>query len=268
MSYYSRDCISLERASQMIPALVSEPHHSRSARYEHIPTISILRALEKEGFSIHGLTTAKVRNGDRNGFQKHLVRLRRPEHAARDEAPEVVLINSHDGSSSYQLLCGMIRFACANGLIVGDTWSNVRVKHTGKDLIGQVIEGTYSVVENFDRLAGRVDEMKAITLAPAEQEAFAEAAMSLRYSDENPSPISAPRLLMARRKEDVRADLWTVFNRIQENIIKGGQRGIIHEPGKVPRNASVRAVNGIDGNVKLNQALFTLAESMAKLKAA
>lgn len=67
MTYYSREPIALDRAIAAMPALSAMPHASRSSRYEHIPTSEVLRALGREGFEIHGLTTAKVRKDERNG---------------------------------------------------------------------------------------------------------------------------------------------------------------------------------------------------------
>lgn len=42
------------------------------------------------------------------------------------EANEIILLNSHDGTSSYQMLAGMLRFVCKNGLVCGDAVADVR----------------------------------------------------------------------------------------------------------------------------------------------
>jgi hypothetical protein len=82
--------------------------------------------------------------------------LRKPDHAREGEAPEVILINAHDGSCAYKLMAGMFRFACANGIIVGEQWKPIHVPHKGRDTVAKVIEGTYEVVELVeDKLKGR-----------------------------------------------------------------------------------------------------------------
>lgn len=53
-------------------------------------------------------------------------------------------------------------------------------------------------------------------------------------------------------------DLWTVYQRLQENLIKGGLSG---RNAKGER-ARTRSVNGIDGDIKLNQALWVMTEKM------
>ncbi|MNG31048.1 hypothetical protein D3C84_1167890 [compost metagenome] len=69
---------------------------------------------------------------------------------------------------------------------------------------------------------------------------------------------------MPRRAEDRASDLWTTFNRVQENTIKGGLRG----RNKQGRRTTTRAVNGIDQDVKLNRALWVLAQALRSGQAA
>jgi hypothetical protein len=87
-----------------------------------------------------------------------------------------VLLNSHDGTSSYQMLAGMFRFVCSNGLVCGDTVADVRVPHKG-DVAGLVIEGAYEVLSGFDRVKESRDAMRGITLDDGESEVFARAAL-------------------------------------------------------------------------------------------
>jgi hypothetical protein len=52
---------------------------------------------------------------------------------------------------------------------------------------------------------------------------FARAALALKYDDpDKPAPITESQILMPRRFDDRRPDLWSVFNRTQENLTKGG----------------------------------------------
>ena len=198
---------------------------------------------------------------DKREHTKHMVRLRHVTSINGDEVPEIVLLNSHDGSSSYQLLAGVFRFVCSNGLIAGDIFSDVRVRHHG-DVVNDVIEGSFKVLENTNAIVDRIDTYKAITLAPQEAEVFANAALHLRWED-GKAPVTADGLLTATRYEDVKPDLWTTFNRVQENMIKGG----VHGRTARGRRMTTRGVAGVNENVKLNRALWTLADGFAKLKA-
>ena len=239
----------------------TEPHESRSERYAYIPTVDVLSKLRREGFEPFQVTQCRTRIASRRDFTKHMLRLRHASQINAAEANEIVLLNSHDGSSSYQLLSGLFRFVCSNGLVVGSTMDDIRVKHSG-NVVDSVIEGAYQVLERFERVADSRNTMRAIALSPSESELFARTALQLKY--EEAAPITEAQVLRARRSDDATSDLWTTFNRIQENLVDGGLRGRAANG----RRTTTRPVTGIDQNVKLNRALWTLAEEMARLKTA
>jgi hypothetical protein len=114
-------------------------------------------------------------------------------------------------------------------------------------------------------VADNVRSFKAIELKEAEQVAFASAVLPILFDDPEKAPIRPERLLHTRRSADTGNDLWSTFNRVQENVMKGGIRGYNREKR---RSLTTRAVKSIDKNVKLNKALWTLTEKMAELKAA
>ncbi|MBB3646720.1 hypothetical protein FHX14_002917 [Rhizobium sp. BK619] len=93
----------------------------------------------------------------------------------------------------------------------------------------------------------------------------------LRFGDgegETTTPIKAEQLLVPRRHDDRADDLWTVWNVVQENAVKGGLRGIGRDDLGRPRRMQSRAVNGINQDIKLNKALWLIGKKMAALKAA
>ena len=257
--------LSDEQIRTVAPSIFADaPHESRSQRYAYIPTATVLTELRKEGFEPFMVTQTRVRDEGKREHTKHMVRLRHASQInARSEANEIILLNSHDGTSSYQMLAGMFRFVCSNGLVCGDTVADVRVPHKG-DVAGQVIAGAYEVLHGFDRALESRESMQAITLDAGESEVFARAALSLKYDDpDKPAPITETQILMPRRVDDRRPDLWSVFNRTQENLIKGGLSGRTANG----RRQSTRPVQGIDTNLRLNRALWLLADGMRQLKA-
>lgn len=243
-----------------------EAHESRSSRYVYIPTIQVLDKLRDEGFQPFMVCQTRVRNQEKIEHTKHMIRLRHAGRIMDKEANEIILLNSHDGTSSYQMMGGVFRFVCSNGLVVGDSMADQKVRHSGShDVVDDVIEGAYEVLRQFESVDGQRDAMKSQVLQPYEQMALASAALAYRYDDVNvPAPVTASQLLLPNRHEDRSDDLWTTFNRVQENVIKGGLRGM----NKVGRRTTTRAVNGIDQDVKLNRALWMLAEELRKHKAA
>ncbi|MDN2056622.1 DUF945 domain-containing protein, partial [Escherichia coli] len=79
--------------------------------------------------------------------------------------PEIILLNSHDGSSSYQMLPGYFRAICTNGLVCGQSLGELRVPHRG-NVVEKVIEGAYEVVGVFDRIEEKRDAMQSLVLPP------------------------------------------------------------------------------------------------------
>ena len=235
-------------------------HESRGERYSFIPTIQVIDGLRAEGFEPYEIRQTKVRDAGKREHTKHMVRMRHASQiSTKDEVPEVILLNSHDGSSSYQIMSGVFRFVCSNGLIAGDMFNNLRVRHTG-NVVGDVIEGATRILEDAKQIGYRIEDYKGIQLSQDEQRAFATAALQLRWGDD--APVTTNRLLSVHRYADMGADLWTTFNRVQENMMKGGLPG----RSSTGRRTTTRAVGGVNENVKLNKALWTLADSMAALK--
>jgi len=250
-----------------VPSIYADTaHDSRSDKYSHIPTITVLDALRKEGFEPFMACQARVRDQSKLGFAKHMLRLRHVSQIDsennKEGTNEIILLNSHDGSSSYQMLAGCFRFVCQNGMVCGDTFQDVRVQHRG-DVVDNVIEGAYEVLKNFDRVSESREAMAAIMLSDDEQIAFAKASLPLRFTESEEKPAETA-VLMPRRSADKAKDLWTTFNVVQENLVKGDIPRI-NRKGKLTRT---RKINGIDGNVRLNKALWTLAEAMTELKQA
>lgn len=48
-----------------------------------------------------------------------------------------------------QMLAGVFRFVCANGMVCGDVQGDIRVRHSG-EILDNVIEGAFTVLKGFD----------------------------------------------------------------------------------------------------------------------
>jgi len=258
--------LSDEQIQRVAPSIFADgKHESRSERYTYIPTIDVLRGLRNEGFQPFMVCQTRVRDQGKREYTKHMLRLRHADQIIGDEANEIVLLNSHDGTSSYQMLAGVLRFVCQNGLVAGKNVADIRVPHKG-NIVQNVVSGAFDVLDGFDLIREQKDGMHAVELNRDEQHAFARSALALRYDPtdaEAPAPVTESSLLTPRRFEDRRDDLWTVFNRVQENLTKGG----LHGRSRSGRSMSTRPITGIDQSVKLNRALWMLADAMRQMKA-
>jgi hypothetical protein len=251
---------------RVAPSIFAERKHaSRSERYTYIPTIEVLRGLRKEGFEPFMVAQGASRIEGKAAYTKHLIRMRHAaEVQAKSEANEIILINSHDGASSYQMLAGLFRYACQNGLVIGKVVDDIRIPHKG-NVQDRVIDGAFRVLEEFEAVDASTEAMKALELDPEQEVAFATAALTLRFGerggDSPPAPITADQLLMARRPEDLGHSLWAVYQRVAENSLRGGL------PGRSARGRRLhtRPVNSIDRSVALNRGLWMLADQTRRL---
>lgn len=257
-------------------AFATEAHSSRSERFAYIPTSRIIEAMIAEGFQPFKATQSRSRIEGKSEFTKHMIRFRHTSNidtALRvgDKVPEVVLVNAHDGTSAYKLVSGIFVLKCSNGLMVADsTIASLSIQHTG-NIVNRVIEGSFEIVGQSAKALATAQTWERLQLTAGEQNVFAEAAHTIRFADaqgEVDTPITAAQLLTPRRYADAGNSLWDTFNRVQEAAIKGGLSARApRKPGeRRGRMVSTREVKGIDGDMKLNKALWTLGERMAELK--
>lgn len=267
-SYYTGAPLSNDQIARYAPSiLAAEPHESRGERYAFIPTIEVLEGLRAEGFEPFEVRQTRCRDAGKRDFTKHLVRLRHTSlDGLQSEVLEIVLVNSHDGTSSYQLLSGVFRMVCSNGLIAGDVCDDIRIRHSG-NVVNDVIEGSFRVLDNIQLVTDRIDTYKATQLTDHEQRAFCQAATELRWGADANGNSLAPlydhaQLARVRRFEDRGDDAWRTFNRVQENVLQGGLRG----RSASGRRTTTRQVQGVNENVRLNRALWTLMDALVSHK--
>lgn len=275
--FRTRDTAGLtdEQIRTVAPSVfASEAHSSRTARYAYVPTAELLTGLRREGFLPMEIRQAGSRIEGKAEYTKHLIRFRHASQTALkvgDSVPEIVLVNSHDGTSSYQLMSGLFRLICSNGLIVSEgPQTSLRIPHSGqaRDL---VIDGAIEILDSLPATAEQVHSFESLDLTDGERLAFATAAIAFRYPDATaaaPAPVDAARILSTRRMADSQPTLWNTLNVVQENTVQGGQHFRTLDRNNRPRAGTTREVKGIDGNVQLNRALWVLAEEMKKLKTA
>ena len=248
-------------------------HESRSERFQPVCTYDVIRALETEGFGVVGAVQALTRVPGKADFTKHCLRIRSfkddRQYAVGDTVFEMKLVNGNDGTSPYNLMGALFRIACLNSMVskTADI-DEVKIRHTGRDIIGRVIEGTYQVLDQAETVLAAPQDWSQIILSRDAKDALARAAHTVRFSDAEgnvATPIEPHQLLTPRRFADRGSDLWTAFNVVQENVIRGGVTAIGRTSEGNARRTTTRAIKGIDQDIRLNRALFTLGQEMAAI---
>jgi len=251
--------LDIELMHQYAPSIFATESYSKcSDKYRFISTLDVLDALKKEGYNVHmvGQTTPRIQ--DKTNFARHIVRLRKDTGSNDPTMNEIVLRNSADASSSAQLMAGMFRTVCANGCITGNITQDIRIRHIGTN-VNDYIEGAYEIINQFTKVDESRERMQDTFLTYDEYLNLAEEALKLRWPKEEQEHITAAQLLRPRRMADDKFDLFTKFNILQENLIKGGQRGYTNKD----KYKKVRAVTGIEELVKINKGLWNLADTLA-----
>ncbi|HEY6642882.1 DUF932 domain-containing protein [Povalibacter sp.] len=252
--------LSMEDVRERAPAVfASSPHARMSGRYTFIQTERVLSGLMQAGFVAVDARQARSRRGDVLHV-RHLVRLRRQTETVEIDGsvPEVLFLNSHDGSSAYELRVGLFRFVCTNGLIVStEMCPAIRVPHR-RDVVDEAIAGAIQLSSRFDELGRAVERMQRRVLREEEQVSFAERALVLRFGGLEGAGLAPSAVLMPRRPEDAGNDLWRTFNRVQENVLRGG----LSRRSSSGRLVRTRRIQSIKEDVRLNGALWDAATAI------
>jgi hypothetical protein len=253
------------------PVTQTSAHGDTSNRYRFVSTADIKASLEASGFTVWKEQVARVRKPDRQGYQKHTLKFFRTADAdlmpgerpdqhvvrARSDAPAIpmlILTNSHDGKSGIVIHGGFFRVLCANGLVVSESdMPPVRIRHTAPQIMEKVYSETWRIVAELEQQVRTIEAMRGKALGIGAQLQFARQCLALLNQGED---IKAFEALEVKREGDKDADLWTVFNRVQEHVIKGGLKP---EGGR-----RLREVKAIGREIDLNQQLWDIATSYLK----
>ena len=246
------------------PALFAQyPHPKMSEQYGFTDTYHLLEHLRNRGYVLR-----TVQQTGKGQFGKVLVRLTHPTLARSDTgAAEIVIIDSHDGTAAFQLWMGYLRFACANGLILGDNIFHAKFKHTAPDLVERVILDLDEATGSSSSALRTIERMQHRILLPEEKLQLASDVVSGRFNydevmEANRIRRAADALVSTRRRrDDLSDDLFTVMNVVQENALRGNI--MYTHDGTVTK---VRSVSSITKELEVNRAAW--ASAMKLLDAA
>lgn len=255
--------LSNEQILALAPAVMSTQHKAGlSSHYTHIPTIQVVEDMRKLGWEPVQAIGIKAHKGGNSSMKKHLVKFRNEgvfiadNDGKVDSYIEVLLTNSHDGTSVFKFEAGIFRVVCSNGLVVKDKdMGSLKIRHMGYDfeilrtLINTMIEKLPDIVNRINRFSETVisDELALD---------FALKATQLRFKNKMINSDVAS-LLEVTRKEDEGNNVWCVLNRLQEKLINGGFQ-YTNEKGKTRK---ARTLKNFTQNIEFNSELWELAES-------
>lgn len=255
--------LSLERAKEVAPAIfaTSPAPTIKSAKYQFTPTVEVIEHMDKLGFQLTAAKQSKSNVELRKNWGIHITRFQHPElyiknaEGGIEARPEVVLLNSHDGTRPVQFELGLFRLVCENGLVVKtQDFGGFRERHTKfdfptiKSMIEEKVGGMKSIVT-------KISSWNSKLMTDKERFQFAVEALALRMGEDRKAEnYEILEILQPKRKADEGKSLWNTFNILQENLIKGGFQ--LNE-------RQARAITNPVEDLKINQDLWQLAEAYA-----
>lgn len=254
---------------KLCPAAFAEaPRGDVSARYGFVSTVDLLKAMRENGFVPTQVNSYMRRSLEDAAFTKHMIRFRQAGDSLKkltkgDVVPQIILVNSHDRSSQFQLFGGLWRLVCSNGLMVseGAKVEPMVIRHTTSAVDG-LLDAAGNLIKQQKFVFEHVDAMKGTTLNEKQALQFAADALALR--PERAGALNSEHLLNVRRTDDEGLDLWRVFNRVQENMMKGGITGVTTNN----RAVVTRAIASVNADMQINMGLWRLAvETIDKARA-
>ena len=258
--------LSTEQIAMKAPAVVELTHADNlSKHYTHIPTMTLVEDMAQLGWEVVDVKQGKSRDSSKRMFKKHMVVFRNPNIKISREGmdavfPQILLTNSHDGKSSFQFRAGLFRLICSNGLVIStQDFAQARLRHSGYSfdhLKGVVME----MVNKIPDTIKTPNSLTEVELTEEQKMEFALKAIGIRF-DKGNAEVLPQELLVPLREQDKGNDLWSVFNVVQEKLVRGGFKYTLKEGRRANRTA--RRISNFIQDIRINEQLFDLAKSYA-----
>lgn len=252
---------SLQEAIENIPSIgATRGKENTSGKYQFVSTRNILEHVLDNGWNI---TQASAQG--HSPYAQHRVTLVHDKDISKlseanpnqDGILRAEIFNSHDRSKRFMMALGYFRFACSNGLLVATGPADqIRTKHRFSDgRLESIMDQITQLSDRFPKVLEIIEGFKSRQMTEFEQCSFAEFAIKGRYLYRQTLPKSfgdldkmSNLLLTPRRKEDEGSSAWEVYNRVQENIVKGIE-------------GATRPLRGYGDNIRTNELLWKGAET-------
>jgi hypothetical protein len=231
------------------------PSKRVSERYGFVSTADIVKTMHAAGFAPFAARGQRsYKGGDNHLYGRHMVVFQPASGRALlgEVVPTVTVYNSHNGRTLYRLIAGLFRLVCSNGLMVAyRNFGSVEVRHNAGAL-DEIGKASQTVLAQARESIDTVQQMQRFKLDDKDQLTYARAALKLRYADA--APIKPEALLEVKRPEDEGRDLWHVFNRVQEHLMRGGLQG----QASTGRRLTLRPITNIRREVTVNMDLWDM----------
>lgn len=245
----------------------NKKHFLLSNQYNMVRTEELLEEFQEHGWMPVKIT--QVKSCVDEGFQRHMVRLReegvKPLTLDDPIFPEIVITNSHNGTSKLTIDAGLFRLVCANGMVVSNgSLFDFHSTHLNKNIKRDILVAIGNMFDKLPYLLYNINNWKELILTPEQQITFAEKAIEMKKVADKGN-ICWQSLLLPKRLDDRTPSLWNTFSIIQEKFTQGGSYTTVTH-GRKQRHRLIRSkgVKSVSQNVSLNKNLWEITEKYAQ----
>ena len=245
----------------------TEIHTSCSDRYALVNTARVVEQITSEGWEIIGGRQARTRKPENRQFARHSVLLAKQgeEDSRIGGRAYVQLMNAHAGRGVAKFRAGIYKFACANECLSG-AFLDIKIesRHTG-NAEEKMVNAFYQIAQHMPALTARVAHWVNFETTYQQSIELAEAGLTARFGEDRSDWAVDPHTVVRnlRRAEDASTDLWSVYNRVQENILRPFIKGVVSE--KTGKTIPFRKVTALDSVAQINTALWNTADKLVGL---
>jgi len=245
-----------ELIKSIAPAVfATSPSSKMTNKYEFVPTNEVMEMFDREGWQL-----SSVKQTGKGIHSVHELKYRNGQlPKVGDTVVEAIIRNSHDGSATFSMGAGLFRLVCSNGLTVPTSVAerfSLRHNHFSLDEVKGLAE---DFSKKLPKIEASVSRMMEKEMTEKEKLRLIKKAVEIRWAlGSAPSALDINDLLTPFRPEDEGSDLWTVFNVIQEKMMRGG----FSYQTPTGRTTKLRGIKSIQASHRLNTKLWEAAEEL------
>jgi len=237
-----------ENLRTLVPSAYAEgPADTVSDRYSFINTRSVIDRLADRGwFPVRASQSTKVHD---LLHTTHNITFRKSDERIKvgDVSPEISVTNNHAAFKRAIMRAGFYRWACTNGLVVavpGLPDARFSVIHID-DAAFDFDLSFETALSQMEAATAQIEKWIHTPMNFIERNDFAAKAILLRNHEDTiwSKHFDAHEFLTIRRPADMQNNLWTIFNVVQENIIKGGVMGNARKTRPITQVSEVQRIN-------------------------
>lgn len=227
-----------------------------SSKYSVIQTTKVYELLADYGFREDKYRQSRERNREREAFSKHVSILQRDQDCDQHGGFNLLLVNSHNGTSSLHLEAGYFRVLCENQLGHGDV--GIKVRHTG-DVLAKLERAIPQVLAQMDDFKQLQAMLQGRALSHEQTNALIEKALELRGL---PSTTHNLLAFYRLRRSEGEGNAWMQYNVVQENMVRGGFQVHAEDKDGLCVFRKLRALTSADRLIDANRELTATVKQL------